>query len=203
MMPPLPGTDQGIQPNELNAPPAPAHPWSTRFIVIMLLVVGIVSLVGGGAGAYLAVAGLDQAWRLPGSAQDPRLVPLYLGAAAAALLSGQFFWWCFIVRPRHLTPERGAWVSAASSLAAHPFAWLFALLATVVTGGTAANAWALPQAPSVVTILIYAGGYSLYSLILVGWFTALLGGLAGGEIAAVLAPFAESGCGAPGTTFTR
>lgn len=201
MMQSPPGTDQGRQPSELNEPPAPAHPWPTRFIVIMLLVVGIVSLVGGGAGAYLAVAGLDQAWRLPGSAQDPRLVPLYLGAAVAALLSGQFFWWCFIVRPRHLTVERGAWVSAVSSLAAHPFAWLFALLAQVVTGGT--NVMVLPPEPSVLTILIYAGGLSLDSLIFVGWFTALLSGLAGGGIAAVLAPFVESDRGAPGTTYTR
>ena len=107
MMQTPPGSDQGRQPTELNEPPVPAHPWPVGFIVIVLLVVGIVSLVGGGAGAYLAVAGLDQAWRLPGSAQDPRLVLLYLGAAVAALLSGQFFWWCFIVRPRHLTTERG------------------------------------------------------------------------------------------------
>ena len=202
MMSMPPGADHSTQPNGLHEPPAPAHPWPTRFVVIMLLVVGIVSLLGGGAGAYLAVAGLDQAWRLPGSAQDLRLVPLYFGAAAAALLSGQFFWWSFIVRPRHLTPERGAWVSAASSLAAHPFAWLFTLLATVVTGGTGTNAWALPQAPSVVTILIYAGGYSVYSLILEGWFTAVIGCLAGGGIAAVLAPFVESDRGASGTTYT-
>jgi hypothetical protein len=168
----------------------------------MLLVVGIVSLLGGGAGAYLAVAGLDQAWRLPGSAQDPRLVPLYFGATVAALLSGQFFWWCFIVRPRHLTLERGAWVSAVSSLAAHPFAWLFALLAQVVSGGTGTNVMVLPPEPSVLTILIYAGGLSLASLIFVGWFTALLGGAAGAGIAAVLAPFVESQRGAPGTTDT-
>jgi hypothetical protein len=202
-MPTLLGSEQARQPNEPHEPPAPAHPWPTRFIVFMLFMVGIVSVLGGGGGAYLAVGGLEQAWRLPGSPQDPRVAPLYFGAAVAALLSGQVLWWCFVVRPRHLTPERGMWVGAVSSLAAHPFAWLFALLAQWVTSGTSANAWTLPPEPSVITVLIYAGGYSVYSLIFVGWFTAVIGGLAGGGIAAVLAPFVESDRGASGTTYTR
>ena len=80
----------------------------------------------------------------------------------------------------------------------------------MVTGGT--NVMVLPPEPSVLTILIYAGGLSLDGLIFVGWFTALRGGLAGDGIAAVLAPlaplaslasFVESQRGAPGTTDTR
>ncbi len=64
-----------------------APQWSPRVTVRMLLLVSSVSLLGGSAGAFLSLAGVVQAWRLPGSAEDPRLVPLYLGAALARSVS--------------------------------------------------------------------------------------------------------------------
>jgi hypothetical protein len=168
--------------SQLNEPSA--HLWSTRLTVRMLLLVSSVSLLGGSAGAFLTFAGLMQAWSLPGSAEDPRLVPLYLGAALAALLAGLFFWWLFVLRPRRLTFDRGAWAGVVSSLVVHPLAWLFALGVPVLTGGT--TPWGLPPAPSVLTVLMYAGGFALYSLILTGWFTALVGGLAGAGVILVV-----------------
>ncbi len=70
-------------------------------------------------------------------------------------------------------------------MVAHPLAWLFALGVPVLTGGM--TAWGLPPAPSVLTVLLYAGGYSLYSLMLTGWFTALVGGFAGAGVTVVVA----------------
>lgn len=65
MMPTLPEREQARQTKAPYEPPAPAHPWPIGFVVFMLFVVGFVSLIGGGVGAYLAVGGLEQAWRLP------------------------------------------------------------------------------------------------------------------------------------------
>jgi hypothetical protein len=104
-------------------------------------------------------------------------VPLYLGAALAALVAGLFFCWLFLLRPQRLTLRRGAWAGVVSSVVAHPLAWLIALGVLVLTGGT--PPWGLPPAPGVLTVLLYAGGYAVYSLILTGWFTALVGGFAG------------------------
>lgn len=179
-------TENSRQPNE-----PPAHHWSRRMTVLMLLVVGITCLLVGGAGAVLSSAWLVRASSLPGSAQDPRALPLYLGASLAALLSGLFFWWLLILRPKRITPGRGAWVGVVGSLVAHPLAWLFALGGPLLIGGT--TSWDLPPTPSLLDLLFYTGGYSLYSLILTGWLTALIGGLAGAGVAGVLAVLVGSG----------
>jgi hypothetical protein len=179
-MPPPRETDNVRQSHEPSAPR-----WSTRVTVRLLLVVSSVSPLGGSAGAFLTMAGAMQAWSLPGSAEDPRLVPLYLGAALGALVAGLFCCWLLLLRPQRLTLRRGAWAGVVSSVVAHPLAWLFALGVPVLTGGT--TPWGLPPAPSVLTVLLYAGGYAVYSLILTGWFTALVGGCAGAGAIVVVA----------------
>jgi uncharacterized BrkB/YihY/UPF0761 family membrane protein len=178
-MPTFPQTANASESSEPSA-----RPWSRRLIVRMLLVVAVVSLLCGGMGAFISYAGLVQAWSLPTSAEDLRLAPLYFGAALAALLSGLFFWWLFILRRRRLTLWRAAWAGVVSSLVAHPLTWLFTLGLSLLMGEAAY--WGLPPAPSVDTVLLYGGGYAAYSLILAGWFTTPLGGLAGVAVATAL-----------------
>lgn len=179
--------------------PLVTRPWSKRFTVFMLLVVGTTSPVVGGAAAWLALLPLSAS----GSADEAQSKQVCLSAALAALLTGLFFWWLFILRPRRITPGRGAWVGVVGSAAAHPLTWLFASRLSILLGGSGFLFRIPAKFSSPADVLVYVALISFYSLILAGWFTELLGGLAGAGVAWALARLAKRDqqrieAGAPG-----
>jgi hypothetical protein len=159
-------------------------------MALMLLVVSIVSPLAGGAGAFVIawLLSLSQFYR--GLDTSPGAGLLYLGAALACLLVGPLLWWQIVLRPRSLTPGSGAWVGALSGLAAHPLMWLFALGTTFLIGDKRFIYLGPDELLHFTDALVHIAFFSYYSLVLLGWLTALLGGLAGAGVAWVLARLA-------------
>lgn len=155
--------------------PLAARPWSKQFTVFTLLVMCIVSPLFGGATAYLAFQ-----WSpLPQEQQGHWFLSFV--AALASLLTGTFFWWRVVIRPRRLTPGRGAWAGMAGSLTAHPLTWLFVLGIGYLTN----NIRLLLLNPT--GLLWSVAFFSFFSLIIVGWLTTSVGALAGAGVAWALA----------------
>lgn len=98
------------------------------------------------------------------------LGPFSFFAGLSALLLGPYLWWCLIIKPRHLTVKRGIGVGVLGSLLAHPLAWFLTALPSFQTMYFA-------------YYLEMAIPLSLASLILAGWLTALIGGVAGAVVA--------------------
>lgn len=107
----------------------------------------------------------------------------------AGLLAGLPTWWLFVARPRHITLRRGIFLGMLSGLVAHPLVWICCLLllslvdaislAPHLTSNFPSNfPSGLPLEPS--SDLLLALPLSVLSLILVGWITASVGGIAGG-----------------------
>lgn len=97
-----------------------------------------------------------------------------LPASLAGLLAGWFFWGLFILRPKHATVGRGIVFGALSSICAHPLMMVFLDPARILYG---TNFFELPQ---FFLHLAVDFGYSLFSLVYVGWITTIVGGVAGG-----------------------
>jgi hypothetical protein len=165
--------------------------WSKRFTLLMLLVVGLASPLAGGAGALLTIEVFALLVYPVGSVLDPQLAPLYLNAALAALLVGPFFWWLWILRPRRLSPGRGAWVGVVGSLVAHPLTWLLLVGTTALADRTTASHPIPADLSGFPAALVFVVNSSGVSLLFAGWFTALLGGLAGAGVAWGLTFLAE------------
>jgi hypothetical protein len=107
----------------------------------------------------------------------------------AGLLAGLPTWWLFVARPRHITLRRGILLGMLSGLIAHPLVWICCLLllslmdAIRLAPHLASNFPSnlpsnLPLEPT--SNLLLALPLSVLSLILVGWITASVGGIAGG-----------------------
>lgn len=163
--------------------PELAHPWSRRFTALMWLVVIVAApLVGGGA-AWLTIKWLSLAPFFDGFDKERDAPLLYLSAALTSLLVGPFFWWLIVLRPRSITPGRGAWVGVAGSLVAHPLTWLLAIRLNALLSGRGFLYREPERLSSPGDVLLSVAFFSWYSLILMGWFTALIGGLAGAGVA--------------------
>ncbi len=158
--------------------------WST------LLLVGIsAALVGGGA-AFLA---LTFWWTLNG--QEPHYLDsgvFYLAPALVSLLIGPLFWWLMILRPRRLTLRRGILVGILSSLVAHPLTWFLALVILSLSRRNTNLGSAYPiniglEIHNPIELLQGSLVLSVLSLFYVGWITLIVGGVAGGVLARVVA----------------
>lgn len=98
------------------------------------------------------------------------LGPFSFFAGLSALLLGPYLWWGLIIKPRRLTVKRGIAVGVLGSLLAHPLAWFLTALTSFQTMYFA-------------YYIEMAFFLSLASLILAGWLTALIGGVAGAVVA--------------------
>ena len=106
----------------------------------------------------------------------------------AGLLVGLPTWWLFVARPRQLTLRRGIFLGMLSGIVAHPLVWiccwlLLSLLGVInLTLHLIANLpLVLPfDFPLVLLDLPLVLPFSVLSLILAGWITAAVGGIAGG-----------------------
>lgn len=107
-------------------------------------------------------------------------------APLAAAMSMALLWWRFFSRGRPVTMLRGVGVGVLASLLAHPLAWLLAIVLAYIADqrGSLGEPVVNPLQGIPVALL-----YSLFSLVLVGWLTALLGAAGGGLLAYLQARF--------------
>jgi hypothetical protein len=143
------------------------------------------SLLLVGVGAALAgLAATAVALRFVGRLPADYYAVFYLTAPLAALLVGPSLWWWAIIKPGRLSVRRGIGVGVLAASLAHPLAWYIALVLTLlmgertiggITGGVNVN----NPVQDVFASLVLAG----FSLIYVGWITALIGGVGGGVVA--------------------
>ena len=167
--------------------------WST------LCLVGISAALAGWAAARLAltfvsiVPGLN--W-FAGSRTDVEVFSL--AAALVSLLIGPLFWWLFLIRPHQFTLRRGILVGSCGSLVAHPLTWLLAMAVGSLSGINTVLGHPLRELvpamkdPNLIGELLVSFFLSIYSLILVGWITALVGGVVGGVLVkGLLVTFSE------------
>ncbi len=131
-------------------------------------------LVGGGA----ALAGLAAASLALWFAGMP-MAEFYLAAPLAAALLGPGLWWWAIIKPGRLSIHRGMGVGVLCACLAHPLAWYIVLVLAFLRGEpTIASINVANPVQDLFASLVLAG----FSLIYVGWITALVGGAAGGLI---------------------
>jgi hypothetical protein len=129
-----------------------------------LLCVGVIAIFAAFIAAFLSFAFLNQ---LSVTFQT-EYVWLYLAAPLSSAFLGPFFWWIFILRSPQVHRGRGPMLGVVVSLVAHPFTWILGSLLGLVFGDKTNVAYF--QSPL---------SYTLYSLIYVGWITAIIGGLVG------------------------
>jgi hypothetical protein len=142
-------------------------------------------LVGGGA----ALAGLAAAI-LALQFYGTRVAEFYLAAPLAAALLGPYLWWRALIKPGRLSVRRGIGVGALGASLAHPVAWYMALVLAFLTGQqTVAGILVTNPMHDLLEPLFLAP----FSLIYVGWITALVGGVAGGAIALLQSAYGCSG----------
>jgi hypothetical protein len=105
----------------------------------------------------------------------------------AGLLVGLPTWWLFVARPRQFTRRRGIVLGMISGIVAHPLVWIgsvFELTLVELSNLTSAPTSNLPSGlpevfvPPVSLFLVVP--MSVLSLIVVGWITVAVGGIAGG-----------------------
>lgn len=103
-----------------------------------------------------------------------------VAAPFAALLVGLPTWWFFVIRPRCATMDRGILTGTYVSITAHPLVWISIFTLTphpsLSFSGTLVSSSPIVQAGMVLLDTLV---YSLLSLLYIGWFTILIGGVAG------------------------
>lgn len=136
-------------------------------------------LVGGGA-ALAGLAAAILALQFYGTSYGTRVAVFYLAAPLAAALLGPYLWWRAIIKPDRLSVRRGIGVGVLGASLAHPLAWYLALVLAFLTGEqTVAGILVTNPLLDLLAPLFLAP----FSLIYVGWITALVGGVAGGATA--------------------
>lgn len=108
----------------------------------------------------------------------------YLTAPLAALLLGPSLWWWAIIKPGRLSVRRGIGIGVLGASLAHPLAWYITLVLAFLMGqrtigGVNGGINVTNPGQGLFACLVLAG----FSLIYVGWITALIGGVAGGVVA--------------------
>ncbi len=111
----------------------------------------------------------------------------------AGLLVGLPSWWLFVARPRQYTRWRGILLGMISGIVAHPlvwigadFEWTLVELSNLMSAPSSNLPSNLPSSLPAVFIppvsLFVVLPLSLISLIVVGWITVAIGGIAGGVL---------------------
>ncbi len=156
----------------------------------ILCLVGINAALAGWAAALLALTFVSILPALDGIAGSrPDIVVFSLAAALSSLLIGPLFWWLFLIRPHRFTLRRGILVGSCGSLVAHPLTWLLAMVIGSLSGLNTLLGQPLRELvpamkdPNLIGEVLVSLFLSIYSLILVGWLTALVGGIVGGLLA--------------------
>ena len=146
-------------------------------------------LVGGGA-ALAGLAAAILALQFYGTSYGTRVAVFYLAAPLAAALLGPCLWWWAIIKPDRLSVRRGIGVGVLGASLAHPLTWYIALVLAFFTGEpTVAGLLVFNPLQDLLASLFLAP----FSLIYVGWITALVGGVAGGAITLLQSAYGCSG----------
>ncbi len=165
----------------------------------ILCLVGISAALAGWAAALLALTFVSIMPGLNGFAGSrPDVEVFSLAAALVSLLIGPFFWWLFLIRPQRFTLRRGILIGSGGSLVAHPLTWLLAMVVGSLSGINTLLGQPLRELvpamkePNLIGEVLLSLFLSIYSLILVGWITALVGGIVGGLLVkGLLVTFSE------------
>ncbi len=110
------------------------------------------------------------------SAIIPNIGLFYGAATLAALLTGSFMWWYFVTKPGRHTLKQGIMVGVIASIIAHPVAWLLAGFITYLGNIPLFTGFVIRSLFDVLFVALFV---SMFSLLYVGWLTALVGGVAG------------------------
>ncbi len=138
-----------------------------------LFVVGSIAALAGFGTALLVFQLLGLLGPQGGWMKHAALV-IPLAAALASLLIGPAFWWHLISQPHAFTVRRGIICGALSSLVAHPLTWFLVTMFYALTN--------TDQVASSLGVVLFVAGLldvPFWSLIYLGWFTALIGGVLG------------------------
>ncbi len=147
-----------------------------------LILVGIVAALTSFVAAVLAIrlmypADAEQIW-WPTSPPDIGAFPLIAALTSAAL--GPLLWWRMIIKSGRLSVWRGASVGALTAIIAHPIVWYVALVVAFFAGRSTVASILVTNPFQDLISAVFLG---TFSLIFVGWLTALIGGVVGGLIA--------------------
>lgn len=142
-----------------------------------LLLVGLGAAATGAGAAFLAIKFLYHNLALP--AGDFQV--FCLSVSLTALVIVPLFWWHGIIRESHLSIKRGIVLGALSNVFVYLPAWYLAMMVILLHGGQTILGSLIIGNP--LTALGTALVLTLASMVLVGWITIPIGGIAGGLIA--------------------
>jgi hypothetical protein len=146
-----------------------------------LVLVGIGAACTGFAAAWLSInVFLQQLNTVP-----PDMFMFYVAAPLSALLVGPYFWWRLLIKVDRLSLKRGIFAGVLASVIAHPLTWFFAMPFTYLAGMRTIAYGSILDNPLTNPLELFGGSlvYALFSLLLVGWITTLVGAAGGGLIA--------------------
>lgn len=147
-----------------------------------LLLVGIFAAIASFVAAVLALKSLypGGAWQNWWATIPPDFTTFPLIASLTSALLGPALWWRMIIKPGRLSVRRGIAVGALIGIIAHPVVWYVALALAYFTGRSTVAATILVTNP--LQDLLSAVVLAMFSVLFVGWLTALIGGVVGGVI---------------------
>jgi len=160
-----------------------AHPGSRRLPTWQeLIIVAIVAVPTAIGAAYLSIAFMS----LPHIEQVTWSVAgvMCVAAAISASVIGPLMWWWLMVSDPTAHYGRGAAMGVITSLVAHPFTWLIAMIWTVNQGGR--DLFLTINDPSPGPLVLESLYFSFIGLVYVGWITSLVGGIVGVALGRVL-----------------
>jgi phosphotransferase system glucose/maltose/N-acetylglucosamine-specific IIC component len=147
-----------------------------------LLLVGIAATLASFVAAILAIRLMytDGDWQNWWAMLPPDYKPLPLFAGMASAVLGPAFWWWIIIKPGRLSVRRGILVGALVGIVAHPVVLYAAFVSAYFAGHQTVMSF---QVTNPLRDLVTAIVVAVFSVIIAGWLTALIGGVFGGVIA--------------------
>lgn len=155
----------------------------SRDVLYTLLLVGVGAACVGLVAVFFALAFYQAtlSWQNGREAVLSDVGVLYLAASLASLLIGPCLWWRMVIKTDRLSVRRGVTIGILGGIIAHPLTWYLANLFAFLLGQKTIVGLSLVINP--IQDLVGSLLLSLVSLLLVGWITVLVGGVAGGLIA--------------------
>lgn len=132
------------------------------------------------SGLYFGLAGLCCGFLIFSNAKGAGWEKMIYASALAAFLTGTLVWWILVDRSGSTSIWKGALAGGLTGLLAHPLAWYVGIILNYFSG-TKSSLGDEPMNP--LTGLWGALVFSLFSWLVVGWLTVLVGGLVGTLIA--------------------